>query len=243
MTILQTLLVNRMSADYADVAVLPHSIGEQMLMRLDLVSIKPKVIAELGSSDGFCTSLLTVRYPEAKIFSIPDPEAAEKLSLADESVDLIVANLILPWSNDFEATLREWRRILRPNGLLMFTSLGPDTLNELHHAPVEFPHLIDMHHLGDGLTRIRFADPVLDVEYVTVTYRNHAQLAKELQTLGMVSGDAAQMTLTPTADGIYSLTFEVVYGHAWRPEAKEDYAADEEGVVRIPLSHLRSRRS
>jgi len=232
-----------MSADYAQIAALPHAVGEQMLLRLDLVSIKPQVIAELGSSDGYCTSLLTVRYPEAKIFSIPDSEAAEKLSLADESVDLIIANLMLSWCEDFEKTLREWRRILRPNGLLMFTSLGPDTLSELHHAPVEFPHFIDMHNLGDGLTRIRFADPVLDVEYFTVTYRDHAQLAKELQILGMVSGNAEQMTLIPNAEGVYSLTFEVVYGHAWRPELTDEYAADEEGVVRIPLSHLRSRRS
>lgn len=145
-----------------------------MLQRLDLVSLQPQAIAELGSSDGHLTSLLAARYPAARLTSIPDAEATCTLSLADESVDLLIANFLLPWCDDGEKALREWYRILRPDGLLMFTSLGPDTLRELHTTSLQFPNFIDMHNIGDGLMKAGFADPVMDMDYFTLTYRDHA---------------------------------------------------------------------
>jgi malonyl-CoA O-methyltransferase len=94
----------------------------------------------------------------------------------------------LPWVSDVESMLREWRRVLRPDGLLVFTSLGPDTLQawRIYLGDYTIPNFIDMHEIGDMLTRARFSDPVMDVEYYTLTYSEPSTLLSELQASGML---------------------------------------------------------
>ena len=115
---------------------------------------------------------------------------AERLPLADGAFDLIVSNATLQWCNDLGATFTECLRVLRPGGLLMFTTFGPDTLKELraawssvdgdsHVSP--FP---DMHDVGDALVHARFADPVMDVERLTVTYAQVRDLMADLKGIG-----------------------------------------------------------
>jgi malonyl-CoA O-methyltransferase len=257
---LKKLLAARNPAEYAESAVLMREVGEQMLARLDFVTLQPTVIVDLGCGVGDCTQLLRKRYPAAKLIAIDSADSmlayakkhlsieadwlqapAQNLSIAENSVDLLIANFLLPWCDDLQATLREWRRILRPDGLFMFTSLGPDTLHQLREFSLYLPHFMDMHDIGDALTHTGFADPVLDLDYFTITYQDQKKLFHELRATGMIAGDTNQIELQKNADDVYSLTYEVIFGHAWGPALHVDQVADEAGVVRIPVSHILRR--
>jgi malonyl-CoA O-methyltransferase len=249
-------------ARYAEVAVVSSEVGEQMLGRLDFMTLQPKVIVDLGCGVGYCAELLKKRYPDADVFAVDYAEnmiaygakhhtaditwicaKEEILPLKDLSVDLIFMNLLLPWCDDIKSIFRECRRILKPEGLLMLSSLGPDTLQELREnfSNNILPALIDMHHIGDELTQARFANPVLDVEYLTVTYTDFEKLLSELQVTGMLIGgiSSAQRKIHEDVSGaIYYLSFEVIYSHAWGPNLMVDQVADEQGVVKVPLSRV-----
>jgi SAM-dependent methyltransferase len=181
-------------------------IEEEMLSRLKLVAKKPKRILAIGCEN------VQAHYPDAEVITDADLE---------NSVDLIIANLLLTPQNFFS----EWHQLLAPEGLLMFSSYGPDTLCEVMQ-PSAF---IDMHLLGDALLQAGFVDPVMDVEHFTINYKNKDQLL----------GDLAEIGVDETST--LSLTYEIVYGHTWCPADKDKYLADDEGVVKIPLSALRSR--
>jgi malonyl-CoA O-methyltransferase len=259
-------------ADYAVCAVLANEVGEQMLARLDWVTLDPKIIVDVGCGVGHCTRQLQRRYPKADVvgvdaaypmltFAKQQVEHQEEqqqiawacadaasLPFPDRSVDLIFANLILPWCADQEGVLREWRRILRPEGLLIFTSLGPDTLNIWHAllGNVMIPNLTDMHDHGDALTKTRFADPVMDVDYFTLTYRGVEPFFHELQATGMLVDQIDEVVVAAvkqqvSSGSVFEATYEVIFGHTWGPKENVDHVADEFGTVRIPLAHLRRR--
>ena len=237
--------------DYLDASFIARDVEKELLSRLDLMALKPACILDIGSGPGYAAAILHHRYPSAKIYGLDHSSImleyaktahsphikwlytdAAELPFKDQSVDLIFSNLLLPWCNDIKKLLYEWRRVLRPEGLLMFTSFGPDTLHELG---IETLHLIDMHDLGDRLLEVGFLDPVLDVDRIKVQYRDEKKLLHELQVTQMLPEDAI---LVPLLD-IPSLTYEIVYAHAWG--ASSTFKADEEGVVKIPLTSLRSR--
>ncbi len=255
-------------AAYAEAAVLANTIGEEMLTRLEWMALQPSVIVDVGCGVGYCASLLQARYPTATVIALDvaypmlahakQQEKTDKLAfvcadalrlpLPDHSADIVFANLVLPWLANAEEVVREWRRVLRPGGLLMFTSLGPDTLQAWRDKLGDFtlPHFIDMHEIGDALTRVRFSDPVMDVDYFTLTYRERHAFFTELQASGMII-PACYENLIPddvllrNAEHKLEITYEVVYGHAWGPECDADHVADEFGTVKIPLAHLRRR--
>jgi malonyl-CoA O-methyltransferase len=260
----QEIFMNIAPAHYAAAALLANTIGQEMLARLDWVALKPEVVLDVGCGTGFFTQALQQRYPDAQVLGVdtayPMLQAAQQqvvnatcicadayaLPLADQSVDLIFANLLLPWCNDLEKLMREWRRVLRKDGLLVFTSFGPDTLRVWREelGNLMLPNFVDMHLVGDVLTKSFFADPVLDVDYFTLTYRNSADLFRELHHGGILLTD--EFTLVNpaaglTEEGIYPAAFEVVYGHAFAPDVMVDQVADAMGVVSIPLSRLRRR--
>jgi malonyl-CoA O-methyltransferase len=258
------IFMNIAPAHYADAALLANTIGQEMLTRLDWVALKPQVVLDVGCGTGFFTRALQERYPEAQVLAVdnayPMLQAAAQqadaatylcadayaLPLGDQSVDLIFANLLLPWCDDLEKLMREWRRVLRKDGLLVFTSFGPDTLRVWREelGNLMLPNFIDMHLVGDVLTKSRFADPVLDVDYFTLTYRDSADLFRELHHGGILLTDEFILQNPEaglTEDGIYPAAFEVVYGHAFGPDVMVDQVADAMGVVSIPLSRLRRR--
>lgn len=171
---------------------------------------------------------------------------AERLPLAGASIDLVYSNLMLPWVLDPGPLLDELRRVLAPGGLLAFSTLGPDTLKELaeawaevdaggeHGAGVHVHAFADMHDVGDALVAAGFADVVMDAERLTVRYPDFAALAAELRALGARNlARGRRPTLTgrcrfaamrarceAKADaGGLPVTVEVVYAHAWRPDA------------------------
>lgn len=182
-----------------------NMVAEEMLTRLELVALKPKRILAVQEGD------LRKRYQDAVI-----------VTEATEVVDLIFSNLL--WKADLEGQVKEWRQWLRPEGLLMFATFGPNTFLEIENQTYSF---MDMHNIGDVLVKNGFSDPVIDVEHVEIKYQHANQVLQDLAMLGF-----EKITQAPL-----SLTFEIVYGHAWSP----DKTVDSEGVVNIPLSVLRKQ--
>jgi malonyl-CoA O-methyltransferase len=161
-----------------------------------------------------------------------------RLPLADASAGCIWSNLALHWVNDPLAAFAEWHRALCAGGLAQFSLLGPDTLKELRAAwrPAGGLHVhrfADMHDIGDMLIHAGFADPVMDMETITLTYTAVDDLVCELRSAGAVNAQhgrsrglagrkswAAMRSAYEAlrVDGKLPATFEIVYGHAWKPE-------------------------
>ncbi len=161
---------------------------------------------------------------------------AERLPLASASVDLVFSNLALQWC-EASRVFAEASRALAPDGLFIFSTFGPDTLKELRGAFAEAdtaPHVnrfVDMHDLGDALARAGFADPVMEMEAVTLEYDNVLAVARDLKSLGAVNSLPSRARGLPgrgrwrrmteayerlRRDGVLPATWEVVYGHAWK---------------------------
>ena len=162
----------------------------------------------------------------------------ECLPLAGASCDMVWSNLALQWVIDVGKSFAEMQRVLAPGGLLMFSTFGPDTLKELRAAyggvdrHVHVNRFIDMHDIGDALVHSGFADPVMDMEQFTLTYSDVRDLTRDLKAIGAHNlmrgrppGLSGKHSLTTVAqryeswrrDGKLPATFEVVYGHAWKP--------------------------
>ena len=142
-----------------------------------------------------------------------------KFDLPDNSVDLVLSDLLLHDLADPKHFLQECWRVLREGGLIAFSYLGPDTGKELRSVgplPFQIKNLLspwDMHDMGDVLMAERFSDPVMDMEYLTLDYENSALLIADVQTLKL--GDSASNSSNEMTDLPPKLTLEVVYGHAW----------------------------
>jgi malonyl-CoA O-methyltransferase len=184
---------------------------------------------------------------------------AECLPLANQSVDLIFSNLALQWCWALDSVFAEFQRILKPGGLLTFTTLGPDTLKELRAAwssVDNYQHVnpfMDMHDIGDGLIRAGLIEPVMDVERYTLTYPDVYKLMHDLKMLGAqtvgsgrqdgLMGKKRQQRMVQGyelfrgEDGLPA-SFEVIYGHAWgRSQIPQRRAPD--GSVKIPIHVLK----
>jgi malonyl-CoA O-methyltransferase len=174
----------------------------------------------------------------------PDRVCAEASSLpfAEGAFDLVFSNLMLHWHPLPHAVFPEWKRVLAVDGLLLFSCFGPDTLQELRGACSEtlresYPMpFIDMHDFGDMMVAAGFATPVMDVETIRLTYASPQELLAEAIALGgnprddrargLVAGARARALVAALeqrrdSTGRIPLTFEVAYGHAWKPMPKE----------------------
>ena len=171
------------------------------------------------------------------------------LPFANLQFDLIFANQALHWTSSWDYLLRELNRVLSPGGCLMFTTLGPDTFMELRYAfsaADQYAHandFLDLHHLGDALLAQDFQDPVVDMEMLTVHYPTLQQLLNALKKQGVrhvntkrnpgLMGRSAWQRFTSTMETLrtpdhqFPLTYEVVYGHAWKSIAQEKQLSTE----------------
>ena len=159
------------------------------------------------------------------------------------SVQMVWANMLLHQVPDPQELIGQWQRALAVDGFLMFSCLGPDTLRELRavHAAMGWPapshDFTDMHDLGDMLVQAGFAEPVMDMERITLTFETPERLLQELRELGRNLHAARfgalrgrgwrQQWLQAVAEkgerdpaGQLKLTFEVVYGHALKPKPR-----------------------
>lgn len=274
--------------EYDKNAVLQHEIGRRMLERLDLMRVRPSMILDVGAGTGACSKTLARRYQcsvaaldiahgmllearkrvsfSSKWFTHRQTFVCgdiESLPLATAGVDMIFSNLSLQWCNDLDRALSEFYRVLKPGGLLMFSTFGPDTLKELRASwskVDQYSHVnafMDMHDIGDALVRARFANPVMDVERHTLTYPDLNTLLRDLKSIGAhnvtagrphgLTGKGRLRQLTAAyekyrKDGVLPASYEVVYGHAWAPETTVRQKT-QDGVVKIPLASLRGRKA
>lgn len=260
---------------------LVREVGQRLIERLDYVKLAPYRIADIGCGTGGARAALLARYPDAAWIgvdlSLPMLRAAAPrtgllarwlrpprafrvcaeagaLPFADATIDLVFSNLMLHWHPAPHTVFPEWKRVLRTEGVLMFSCFGPDTGKQLRAAcaaalpdarPLPF---VDMHDFGDMMVAAGFAEPVMDVEVLTLTYASPRALLREVAVLGGNPRDDRRTALVSTrrahalldaleaqrdCRGRFALTFEVVYGHGRKspPHAGS--------VTRIPVEALR----
>ena len=261
---------------YDKVAVLQQVIGERLLERLEAIRLEPALILELGSGTGRQAVHLSRCYRTARIVQLdlamsmliksrenngPAKQQhllcadAEYLPLADNSADFAFSNLMFQWVSDLDRAFAEIFRTLKPGGLLLFSTFGPDSLMELRHSWAsvdDYVHVnafTDMHDVGDALLRAGFAEPVMETETFTLVYDSGKALMRELKMLGAgnvnagrrrtVTGKGKLLAMLAEYGSRYGkdgmpATFEAVYGHAWVPEPEPDrHKAQEPGVYPI----------
>lgn len=257
---------DRAAPTYAQASRLESEVGARMLERLDFVRLAPARILDAGCGPAPQAAALFQRYPGAELlaldFSLPMLERAravgllarlrgarrpvavcarlERLPLAPGSVQLVWSNMALHWVAEPRAALAEFQRVLAPEGLLMFSTLGPDTLKELRAAAgdARVHRFADMHDLGDWLLAAGFAAPVMDMETINMTYRDMPQLFADLRASGQVNaradrprGLAGKGLRAAFARAGTRVTCEVVYGHAWKAAPRK--SADGRSIVQF----------
>ena len=259
---------NRCATSYDNAAVLSKVVAEHLLDRLSFIKLNPETILDLGAGTGVLTRQLKARYPSANVIAVDVAEKAlalnsngvcsdvVKLPFKNNSVALCCLNLVLPWVTDRVAVFQEVKRVLKPQGLLMFSTLGPDTLCELKAIFPEGVHdFVDMHDVGDELLSVKFQDPVMDRQTLSLAYPDFKTLRRDLKQSGSqnIRGDRNPAYLGKTdyqaivttfegkqIDGHTMVTAEVLFGHAWRPPLQADQTVNEAGEVSIPISVLKS---
>ncbi|MGE5758082.1 MAG: malonyl-ACP O-methyltransferase BioC [Sideroxydans sp.] len=254
---------------YDAAAVLQREVCIRMLEKLDIIRIQPGHVLDVGSGTGWGTRQLGERYPKADVTALDIAIGmlqhargtsnwwkklfagkresylcadVEALPLASGSIGMVWSNLAVQWCNDLPATFVELNRIIRTDGLLMFSTFGPDTLQELRIAfsGVDgYSHVnrfADMHDIGDMLVAAGFTDPVMEMERLTLTYDDVKAVMQDLRSIGAhnatagrapgMMGKAAWQRVTANyeklrRDGKLPATFEIIYGHAWKAAPKQ----------------------
>jgi malonyl-CoA O-methyltransferase len=277
---------DRASASYEAAAVLQARVADELLNRLDLFKFTPGVVLDLGAGTGRMTSELKRRYRRALLVAVDLAPGmlrearkhqqlfrrfervcgdAMRLPFADASVDVVVSSLMLQWCDPLDPAFAEIRRVLKPDGLIAFTTLGPDTLRELRTAWSEADgvenaynhvnHFTDMHDVGDALVRAGLSEPVLDVDRLQLTYPDVLALMRDLKAIGAHNVTAGRPRAlmgrqrlrrmqdayeTFRRDGRLPATYEVVYGVAWGA-AGRPASAMVGGEARIAPGAIRRR--
>jgi malonyl-CoA O-methyltransferase len=252
---------SRAANTYDAAAVLQKQVREEMFSRLDLVKIKPQAILDAGCGTGLGSFALQKRFKSAQVFSLDIAMGMlqkaqlqrpwlqkvlsknglicadiESMPIANNSIDLVWSNMALQWCNDLDQCFAEFKRVLKPDGLLMFSTAGPDTLKELRAASsnghTHVSRFIDMHDIGDALIRAGFSTPVLDVEYYTLTYDDAKSAMRDLKSIGAHNATAGRarglqgkgflLNISQNyeqfrTNGKLPATYEMIYGHAWNP--------------------------
>jgi len=259
---------------FAEAAFIHAEARNRLLGRLDYLRHEPRVVVDLGSGPGAGARALSERFPAARVIAIDSSAAmlaagraaaadltairadAGRLPLRQGSVDLLFANLLLPWGRP-DVLLSEMARVLAKGGLLLVSTVGPATLGELRAAwrgiagGVHVHGFLDMHDLGDLIGRSGFAEPVMDADRLSVTYASAAALWDDLtasaarnsargRMRGLTGRDRwrrfeAAVNAGRTGDRL-PVSVELIFAQAWgagpRPEP---------GAVEVPVSQIGRR--
>lgn len=273
---------NRIAARYDAHAALEQEVGTRLLERCAHARRQPACILDLGCGTGAASVALKKMFRRARVVGIDSaagmlagvrerasllrPISAvcadlAALPIASRSADLVFSNLAVHWCADPAPPFDEFRRVLAPGGMLLFSTLGPATLRDLRAAAArvsgipglaEFPDLMAV---GDVLVACGFSEPVMDMETITVRYPSVEALALELDSTGialLVPGwnelaeqpAALEAALSPSAGGSgFALTYEIIYGTAFGPEEGQPVRTpDGETATFSVKSLLNSRR-
>ncbi|KAA3652610.1 MAG: methyltransferase domain-containing protein [Proteobacteria bacterium] len=255
---------NRAAASYDGVDILARTVAQQMDERLEGILHQPESILDLGCATGRDLARLAERYPKATRIGVdiapamlqrasppqrglqrlfgprnrPQVVAADARALpfAANRFDMLWSNLMLNWLDDPAPALAEMARVMKVDGMLMFATLGPDTLRELRDAFADtrgarVHRFIDMHDIGDALVGAGFSNPVMDMDRLTLTYAELDTLFADLRQSGCTNASGlrhrglsgkqgwqrarARYEALRTS-GRLPATFEIVYGHAWK---------------------------
>jgi malonyl-CoA O-methyltransferase len=270
---------DRVAATFDDADFVHRATFDELLQRLSPVVIEPSDVLDLGCASGSGSKQLARRYRRSRIICLDASFAmmqqarkkrslfrkpavlqgdASRIPLTSGSIDLVFANMLLPWIHDHPACLSEVARVLRKDGVFAFATLGPDSLSEIREAWRSIDEdwhvnaYPDMHDIGDALVRAGLRDPVLDVDYLTVTYRDTEALYRDLTRAGArnclhgrrrtLTGKARfkamdELLAAHMADNVLSLKLELVYGHAWGGGPRSP-----DGEFRFDPSEIKRRR-
>jgi len=251
---------DRASGSYDAAAALQDRVRHELLERLGELEVAPRAVLDLGAGTGHGTRALKRRYPKAAVVAVDiAPGMLEKaraqsrwlrrfervradayaLPFADAAFDLVFSNLMLQWCDDLDAVFAEIARVLRPGGLLLFSTFGPGTLTELREAWAasdatnHVNHFFDAHALGSALMHARLGEPVLDVDRIVAQYPDVMTLMRELKAIGahnVTQGRARGLTgrhrlgaMTRAyealrRDGKIPATWEIIHASAWGNE-------------------------
>jgi malonyl-CoA O-methyltransferase len=250
---------NKHAKEYEVASKVQQEIGRRMFDRLEFLKISPKYILDLGCGIGSFSLLLKKKFPKATVIGLDLAHAmllqakqkqgfrrrwplvnADMLQMPFPTglFDLVFANQVIHWGNPLPGVFRELNRVMNGNACLMFSTLGPDTFQELKQAwsgVNSFAHanaFADMHDVGDFLMSEHFVEPVVDMEVLTLHYNGLQQLVRSLKAQGVkninpernqgLTGKYAwsqfetNYAAMQTEQGKYPLTYEVIYGHAWK---------------------------
>jgi malonyl-CoA O-methyltransferase len=266
----------RAAPRYLEASRLEAEVGTRMLERLDYVQLKPARVLDAGCGPAREAAALAARYPGASMLlldvALPMLKLArsgrsmwsrilrrqarfplcgemERMPLASASIGLAWSNMALHWVAGPVRAIAELQRVLVPGGLLIFSTLGPDTLKELRAiaGAARVHAFADMHNVGDQLVAAGFADPVMEAERLTLTYARGDALLADLRASGQTCALSARARGLSgrnflaglrdaldagRRDGRLAATFEVVYGHAWKPLAPSR-TSDGRAIVRF----------
>jgi len=285
---------SRAAAHYDQAAVLQREVGARLAETLDYLEDRvPQVVVDVGCGPGHAAASMQKRWPQAQVLALdlalpmlqqarrnaggwrppvfPFPRRvdavcadARALPLRDGSVDVLFSNLCLQWVEDLPAVFAGFRRVLKPDGLLLVSTFGPDTLFELRGAFGEAddaPHVSlfpSIGQFGDALIAAGFKNPVLDRDEFTQHHADLGGLMRELRTLGATNAmvdrrrsltgrarfarAALAYDVLRDAGGQLPATWEVIYAHAWGPPPGTPIRVGGMDEVRVPASSIPVRR-
>ena len=235
-----------------------YEIINRLLDRLDYIRIRPETILIVGLHVEYAVKKIQQRCPSAIIKTAQD--TASICPAENNAYDLIIAHFALLREREPLYLLHEFHRVLRDEGLLLFTSLGPDTFFELRHsfsAIDNYPHVhtfLDMHHMGDWMRRLHFSDPVVDREEMTVAYDDLNLFFDDLKSMNATNVHEARCCGLMTknkwfkmmaeyekfkTDDYFPVTLEVIYGHGWKVKLPEHNEFQDE--VAIPINTIKRK--
>ncbi len=274
---------DRAAETYDAHAVLQQEVGQRLLERLEYQRNEPGWVLDVGCGTGVASRALQEAFPRSGVMALDwstgmlqrvrhgearvQPFAVcadmQNLPLASRSVDLVFSNLAAQWSPDPEQLFAEIRRVIRPGGLLLFTSFGPDTLHELRSAWAAVdgePHVnpfIDLHDLGDLLMASGFAEPVMDMEMFTLEYPDVTSVMRDLKAIGAHNALGGRRSSLTGKDRLrrmlaayeafrqgerYPASWEVIYGAAFGPAEGQPTRTAQGEVAEFSLDALRATR-
>ncbi len=274
---------DRAGEKYAAPAKHLLQIGNELLERLQYFRLEPRTIVDLGCGIGLAAQQLRRRFARARVIAVDSAYLmtqqarrrqrfwrrfecvcadAHALPLASHSVDLILSNLMLPWCDDPAAVFAEAQRVLRPGGLLLFSSFGPETLKELRSAwasadsASHVSAFADMTQLAGAMSHAGLAEPVMDRELLRTHYPDVSKLMNELRALGathaatdrrrsLMGRSRLQAMLGAyesfrTDSGIPA-SWEVIYGTAFAGSRPSGFADQPDGEYAVPVTAIRPR--
>lgn len=233
---------------YDQAAFIEQEIGQRLMQRLEYIRLDPKYILDLGCGTGYFTRQLQKLYPGANIIGLDIAFGmvkfaknnttlqyycadAEQLPFRDMQFDLIFSNCCLPFTDNIEIIFAELNRVLKLDGLLLFTTYGPDTLQEL---AIETSWQ-DMHKIGDILLQQQYKDPVVDTERLTFTYKKLQTLLEDLQASGSFEIDFSNAVYLNQP---CEVTYEIINCHAQKQTVNKKQYTDASGNTYVPITKL-----